>query len=104
MATLAPQPDIRLAVDGWRRKVKNGEPWPVSQHGVYAFKATSRASSGASALWELTAEPPNRDGVTAGSTQIGSVSFAIAPIRCRVGLRRCGTTAEGGLATLNVFE
>ena len=92
---------------GWRKKVKNGAAMATyPSTGVYAFKGNETNEFWRfRPLWEATSAQPSRDGVTAGSTEVGSVSFAIAPNPLSGGLATVRySLPKAGLATLNVFD
>jgi parallel beta-helix repeat protein len=103
-----PQLDIPLfGTSGSRKKVKNGGAMAAyPSTGVYCFKGNkSNEFWRFRPLWEAEAAQPSRDGVTAGTTEIGSVSFAIAPNPLSGGLATMRySLPRAGLATLNVFD
>jgi hypothetical protein len=102
------QLDVPLSgVTGWRKKVKAGGSMAVYPNtGVYAFKGNkSNEFWRFRPLWEAVATQPNRDGVTAGTVDIGSISFVIAPNPLSGGLAAVRySLPKAGLASLNVFD
>jgi hypothetical protein len=102
------QDDIPLwGMTGARKKVKAGAAlagYPGT--GVYAFKGNKSLDFWRYTPYQVAAgAQPNRDGVTAGSTEIGSVSFAIAPNPLAGGYATVRySLPKAGLATLNVFD
>jgi hypothetical protein len=106
--TWRPQLDIPLVgTTGWRKKVKAGGAMAAyPSTGVYAFKGNKSLEFWRfRPLWEAEAAQPGRDGVTAGTTEIGSVSFAIAPNPRSGGQAKLRySLPKAGLATLNMFD
>jgi hypothetical protein len=102
------QDDIPLiGMSGNRKKVKAGAAlagYPGT--GVYAFKGNKSLEFWRYTPYEVAAgAQPNRDGVTAGSTELGKVSFAIAPNPLSGGLATVRySLPKAGLATLTVFD
>jgi len=102
------QDDIPLyGYSGSRKKVKAGAA--LAGHpgtGIYAFKGNKTLE-----FWRFTpydvvaAAQPRRDGITAGATEIGAPSFAIAPNPLAGGFATVRySLPRAGLATLNVFD
>jgi hypothetical protein len=106
--TWRPQLDIPLfGVTGARKKVKSGAAMATyPSTGVYAFKGNKTNEFWRfRPLWEATSAQPSRDGVTAGTTEIANVSFAIAPNPLSGGFATVRySLPKAGLATLNVFD
>jgi N-acetylneuraminic acid mutarotase len=106
--TWRPQLDIPLfGTSGWRKKVKAGGAMAAyPSTGIYCFKGNkSNEFWRFRPLWEAEAAQPSRDGVTAGTVDIGSISFAIAPNPLSGGLATLRySLPKAGLATLNVFD
>jgi hypothetical protein len=102
------QDDIPLVgTSGSRKKVKAGGSlagYPGT--GVYAFKGNKSNEFWRYTPYEVAAgAQPSRDGVTAGSSVIGGVSFAIAPNPLSGGLATVRySLPKAGLATLSVFD
>ena len=101
------QDDIPLAgMTGARKKVKAGAAlagYPGT--GLYAFKGNKSLEFWRFTPYDVVGAQPSRDGVTAGSTEIGSVSFAIAPNPLSGGFATVRySLPKAGLATLNVFD
>jgi hypothetical protein len=106
--TWRPQLDIPLSgTSGWRKKVKAGGAMAAyPSTGVYAFKGNkSNEFWRFRPLWEAEATQPGRDGVTAGTVDIGSISFAIAPNPLSGGLATVRySLPKAGLAALSVCD
>jgi hypothetical protein len=102
------QDDIPLVgTSGQRKKVKAGAAlagYPGT--GVYGFKGNKSLEFWRYTPYDVVAgAQPSRDGVTAGSVQIGSVSFAIAPNPLSGGYASVRySLPKAGMATLNVFD
>jgi hypothetical protein len=96
-----------ISSTGARKKVKAGAAlagYPGT--GVYAFKGNKSLEFWRYTPYEVAAgAEPSREGVMAGSTQIGSVSFAIAPNPLSGGLATVRySLPKAGLATLYVYD
>jgi hypothetical protein len=106
--TYQAQKDIPLfGVAGTRKKVKNGAAmasYPTT--GVYAFKGNkSNEFWRYRPYWEAQSPEPNREGVAAGSTEIRSIAFAIAPNPLSGGLATLRySLPKAGPATLCVYD
>jgi len=102
------QDDIPLVgLSGQRKKVKAGAALAAYPGvGVYAFKGNKSLEFWRYTPYDVVAgAQPSRDGVTAGNTQIGSLSFAIAPNPLSGGFATVRySLPKAGLATLNVFD
>ena len=102
------QDDIPLiGMTGLRKKVKAGGALAgYPGLGVYGFKGNKSLEFWRFTPYDVVAgTEPNRDGITASSTQIGSVSFAIAPNPLSGGFATVRYNLPmAGLATLNVFD
>jgi hypothetical protein len=101
------QDDIPLwGSTGARKKVKSGASlagYPGT--GVYAFKGNKSLDFWRFTPYDVAGAQPSRDGVTAGRTEIGSVSFAIAPNPLAGGYATVRySLPKAGLATLTVFD
>ena len=102
------QDDIPLiGMTGARKKVKAGAA--LAGHpgtGVYAFKGNKSLEFWRYTPYDIVAgAQPSREGVMAGSTQIGSVSFAVAPNPLSGGLATVRySLPKAGLATLYVYD
>jgi len=102
------QPDVPLyGYSGSRKKVKAGAA--LVGHpgtGIYAFKGNKSLEFWRYTPYDVVAGgQPNRDGVTAGTTEIGAPSFAIAPNPLAGGFATVRySLPRAGLATLNVFD
>jgi hypothetical protein len=102
------QDDIPLiGTSGQRKKVKAGAAlagYPGT--GIYGFKGNKTLEFWRYTPYDVVAgAQPSRDGITAGSTQIGSVSFAIAPNPLSGGYATVRySLPKAGLATLNMFD
>jgi len=95
-----------ISSTGARKKVKAGAAlagYPGT--GVYAFKGNKSLEFWRYTPYEVAGAEPSREGVMAGSTQIGSVSFAIAPNPLSGGLATVRySLPKAGLATLYVYD
>jgi hypothetical protein len=101
------QDDIPLiGMTGARKKVKAGGALaPFPGMGVFAFKGNKSLEFWNYTPYDVAGAQPSRDGVTAGSTQIGALSFAIAPNPLAGGFATVRyNLPKAGLATLNVFD
>jgi hypothetical protein len=101
------QDDIPLiGMTGARKKVKAGGALaPFPGMGVFAFKGNKSLEFWNYTPYDVAGAQPSRDGVTAGSTKIGALSFAIAPNPLAGGLATVRyNLPKAGLATLNVFD
>ncbi len=101
------QDDIPLiGITGARRRVRGGAAMaPFSGLGVFAFKGGKSLEFWNYTPYDVAGAQPGRDGVTAGSMQIGALSFAIAPNPLAGGLATVRySLPKAGLATLNVFD
>jgi hypothetical protein len=101
------QDDIPLiGMTGARKKVKAGGALaPFPGMGVFAFKGNKSLEFWNYVPYDVAGAQPSRDGITAGSTQIGALSFAIAPNPLAGGLATVRyNLPKAGLATLNVFD
>jgi hypothetical protein len=101
------QDDIPLiGMTGARKKVKAGGALaPFPGMGVFAFKGNKSLEFWNYTPYDVAGAQPSRDGITAGSTQIGALSFAIAPNPIAGGLATVRyNLPKAGLATLNVFD
>jgi hypothetical protein len=102
------QDDIPLwGSTGARKKIKAGAAlagYPGT--GIYAFKGNKSLDFWRYTPYDVAAgAQPSRDGVTAGATEIGNVSFAIAPNPLSGGFATVRyNLPNAGLATLNVFD
>jgi hypothetical protein len=101
------QDDIPLTgMTGARKKVKAGAAlagYPGT--GIYGFKGNKSLEFWRYTPYDVVGAQPSRDGVTAGVTEIGSVSFAIAPNPLSGGFATVRySLPKAGLATLNVFD
>lgn len=101
------QDDIPLiGMTGARKKVKAGAAlagYPGT--GIYGFKGNKSLEFWRYTPYDVVGAQPRRDGVTAGATEIGSVSFAIAPNPLSGGFATVRySLPKAGLATLNVFD
>jgi hypothetical protein len=96
-----------IGMSGSRKKVKAGAA--LAGHpgtGIYAFKGNKSLEFWRFTPYDLVAgAQPRRDGITAGATEIGSPSFAIAPNPLSGGFATVRySLPKAGLATLNVFD
>jgi hypothetical protein len=101
------QDDIpMIGMTGARKKVKAGGALaPFPGMGVFAFKGNKSLEFWNFVPYDVAGAQPSRDGITAGSTQIGALSFAIAPNPLSGGLATVRyNLPKAGLATLNVFD
>jgi hypothetical protein len=102
------QDDIPLyGYSGSRKKVKAGAA--LVGHpgtGIYGFKGNKSLEFWRYTPYDVVAgAQPRRDGITAGATEIGSPSFAIAPNPLSGGFATVRySLPKAGLATLNVFD
>jgi len=102
------QDDIPLyGYSGSRKKVKAGAA--LAGHpgtGIYAFKGNKSLEFWRYTPYDVVAgAQPSREGITAGSTEIGAPSFAIAPNPLAGGFATVRySLPRAGLATLNVFD
>jgi hypothetical protein len=101
------QEDIPLwGTSGRRKKVKGGAAlagYPGT--GVYAFKGNKSLEFWRYTPFDVAGAQPQRDGVTAGSVEMGGVTFAIVPNPLSGGLATLRySLPKAGLATLNVFD
>jgi len=101
------QLDIPLiGMTGARKKVKAGAALaPYPGLGIFAFKGNKSLEFWNYTPFDVAGAQPTRDGVTTASTQIGALSFAIAPNPLVGGLATVRyNLPKAGLATLNVFD
>jgi hypothetical protein len=101
------QDDIPLiGMTGSRKKVKAGGALAGNPGtGVYGFKGNKSLEFWRYTPYDVVGAQPSRDGVTAGVTEIGSVSFAIAPNPLSGGFATVRySLPKAGLATLHVFD
>jgi len=102
------QDDIPLwGMSGSRKKVKAGAALAGSPGtGVYGFKGNKSLEFWRYTPYDVVAgAQPSRDGVTAGNTGIGALSFAIAPNPLAGGFATVRyNLPKAGMATLNVFD
>jgi hypothetical protein len=95
-----------IGMTGARKKVKAGgalAPYPGM--GLFAFKGNKSLEFWNYVPFEVAGAQPTRDGITAGTTQIASLSIAIAPNPLTTGLATVRyNLPKAGLATLNVFD
>jgi len=102
------QDDIPLmGVSGSRKKVKAGGAlagYPGT--GVYAFKGNKSLEYWRYTPYDVAAgAQPSREGIMAGNSDIGNVSFAIAPNPLSGGLATVRySLPKAGLATLYVYD
>jgi hypothetical protein len=92
---------------GRRKKVRQGGALAgYPGVGVFAFKGNKCNEFWRFVPYSLAAgAQPGRDGVTAGSTEIGSVTFAVAPNPLSGGLATLRySLPKAGLATLYVYD
>jgi hypothetical protein len=95
-----------IGMTGARRKVRAGGALAsFPGMGLFAFKGNKSLEFWNYVPSEIAGAQPTRDGVTAGSTKIGALSFAIAPNPLAGGLATVRyNLPKAGLATLNVFD
>jgi hypothetical protein len=99
--------DIPLyGTGGTRKKVKAGAALAgYPGIGVFATKGNKSNEFWRFTPYDVVGAQPSRDGVTGNSTQIGSLSFAIAPNPLSGGFATVRySLPKAGLATLNVFD
>jgi N-acetylneuraminic acid mutarotase len=95
-----------IGMTGARKKVKAGGALAhFPGMGLFAFKGDKSLEFWNYVPRDLAGAQPGRDGVAAGSTQIGALSFAIAPNPIAGGLATVRyNLPKAGLATLDVFD
>jgi len=72
---------------------------------VFAFKGNKSLEFWNYTPYDVAGAQPSRDGITAGSTQIGALSFAIAPNPIAGGLATVRySLPEAGPVRFNVFD
>jgi len=101
------QDDIPLyGTSGSRKKVKAGAALAgYPGVGIFGIKGNKSNEFWRYTPYDVVGAQPSRDGITAGATEIGSVSFAIAPNPLSGGFATVRySLPKAGLATLNVFD
>jgi hypothetical protein len=95
-----------IGQSGLRKKVKAGAALAgYPGVGIFAVKGNKTNQFWRFTPYDVVGAQPSRDGVTAGNTELGSVSFAIAPNPLAGGLATVRySLPKAGLATLNVFD
>jgi N-acetylneuraminic acid mutarotase len=95
-----------MGMTGARKKVKAGGALAsFPGMGLFAFKGNKSLEFWNYTPYDVAGAQPSRDGITASSTQIGALSFAIAPNPIAGGLATVRySLPEAGPVTFNVFD